>query len=79
MKKYILLFNLLLIGMLQGLAQCPMCRSAVVSSLEAHDSKVVGLGLNSGILIMLGMVYTIIMLGVGLWYYYHKKAHKGTV
>ncbi|MCO6495669.1 MAG: hypothetical protein J5I91_08335 [Bacteroidetes bacterium] len=62
---------------LEGLAQCPMCRSAVVSSLDAHDSKVVGLGLNPGILMMLATVYAIIFISVGMWYYKHKKTHRG--
>ncbi|MCK9480668.1 MAG: hypothetical protein M0R38_02770 [Bacteroidia bacterium] len=76
MKKFLGLLLVFSIGILQASAQCPMCKSAVVSSLQSHDEKVVGMGLNPGILIMLATVYAVIFISVTVWYLKNRKAQK---
>lgn len=58
----------------QAIAQCPMCRSAVESSMN-EGSKSVGMGLNSGILFMLGTVY-LVLFSVGFMWYKKYKANQ---
>jgi hypothetical protein len=48
-------------------AQCPMCKASVESS-QSRGVKSVGMGLNVGILMLMGAVY-LILFSVGiLWY-----------
>jgi hypothetical protein len=74
-KKISLL--LLSIGLIPyaSIAQCPMCRSAVESSIKG-GSKAVGMGLNTGILMLLGTVYGVLFTVAILWYVKHKRAVK---
>jgi hypothetical protein len=67
--KYLLLF--LLVGFLMSLgyeadAQCPMCRMAADSNLK--DGGTEGKGLNTGILYILAMPYTLVMVMGYIWY-----------
>jgi hypothetical protein len=49
-------------------AQCPMCKHNIESSLKIKDAKKTGLGLNSGIILLMAMPYAIVgTIGV-LWY-----------
>lgn len=50
-----------------SLAQCPMCKTAVESNLK-NDGAQVGLGLNDGILYLLGAPYLLIGIVTFFWY-----------
>jgi hypothetical protein len=73
MVKYIIGFLFFLVNFSSTLAQCPMCRSAVESSIKG-GKKAVGMGLNNGILMLLATVYAVIFIGGFLWYRKHKQA-----
>lgn len=75
MKKYILSLVLLLVYGSHTFAQCPMCRSAVQSSMKS-GGKSVGMGLNDGIILLIIIVYSIIFLGVSIWYIKSRKAQR---
>lgn len=47
-------------------AQCPMCRMAADSNLK--DGGTEGKGLNTGILYILAMPYTLVMVMGYIWY-----------
>lgn len=73
LKKVSLSIVLLLMTAIQVVAQCPMCKASVESS-QASGTKSVGMGLNIGILILLGSVY-VILFSVGiLWYKKYRKS-----
>jgi hypothetical protein len=61
----LLLISFAFIG--YSLAQCPMCKTAVESNLK-NDGAQVGLGLNDGILYLLGAPYLLISIVVFFWY-----------
>jgi hypothetical protein len=50
-------------------AQCPMCKANVESSLK-NTERLVGKGLNTGILYLLALPY--LLAGAGCLYYYRK-------
>jgi hypothetical protein len=56
-----------------ALAQCPMCRSAVESAMQ-NEGNTIGVGLNSGILYLLGAPYALVMGLLGYWLYNKRKA-----
>jgi hypothetical protein len=74
-KNYVILGFVLLASHVTTLAQCPMCRSAVESSMKA-GTKSVGMGLNNGIFMLLIAVYAAIFSVGILWYYRYKMASK---
>ena len=54
------------------MAQCAMCKASVESSQHNHDQKQqVGMGLNKGILMLLGIPYLLLMFL--LWYFFRNK------
>ncbi|MCC6818959.1 MAG: hypothetical protein IT245_08720 [Bacteroidia bacterium] len=58
--------------LLESAAQCPMCKASVESS-QSTNTKSVGMGLNAGILMLMGAVY-VILFSVGiLWYKKYRK------
>lgn len=64
-------------------AQCPMCKANVESNRKAAQEdtkrKVVGSGLNQGILFLLAMPY-LAAVGMGVyWYRNHRKKKSGEV
>ena len=70
MKKYLLIFVLLLIFVVDSQAQCAMCKAAVEANLK--DGGNAGAGLNQGILYLMAMPY-IAMLLFGAFYYLQKR------
>lgn len=54
-------------------AQCPMCKASVESS-QRFGTKSVGMGLNAGILLLLGSVYVIVITVGVLWYRNYKRS-----
>lgn len=72
-KKASLSIVLFFLTVMQVAAQCPMCKASVESS-QAAGTKSVGMGLNVGILMLLGAVY-VILFSVGiLWYKKYRKS-----
>jgi hypothetical protein len=51
-------------------AQCPMCRMSAESNLKNGGTD--GRGLNTGILYMLAMPYTLVAL-IGFWWWRNRK------
>jgi hypothetical protein len=76
MKKYIILLLVFVFKISYVWAQCPMCRSAVESSMKSGQNKAVGMGLNTGILMLLATVYIVAFAIAGIWFYHYKKAKK---
>lgn len=70
-KIYLTCFLALISG-LDVLAQCPMCKASVESNLEDGGDKVVGMGLNSGILYLMAIPY-IMVAAIGIFWYRAKK------
>jgi hypothetical protein len=72
-KKIILL--LLIAGCFfnEIVAQCPMCKASVESS-QGFGGKSVGMGLNTGILLLLSSVYIIVITVGILWYKKYKRS-----
>jgi len=67
--KYTLLFALIIVCLMMSIdvdAQCPMCRMAADSNLK--DGGTEGKGLNTGILYILAMPYTLVMVMGYIWY-----------
>ena len=65
-QSLFILFVLLLFTQVDVIAQCPMCRMSMESNLA--NGGTAGKGLNTGILYMLAMPYTLVLtLGI-LWY-----------
>ena len=56
-----------------SIAQCPMCRSAVESAMQ-NEGNTIGIGLNSGILYLLGAPYALVTGLLGYWLYNKRKA-----
>lgn len=74
--KYTLLFTLILICLMVSIdvdAQCPMCRMAADSNLK--DGGTEGKGLNTGILYILAMPYTLVMVMGYIWYRNKKEVN----
>jgi hypothetical protein len=73
MKKTIVVLFAVLVFMQDILAQCPMCKHSVESNQATFGAKSVGMGLNGGILMLLGSVY-LILFSVGImWYKKYRK------
>lgn len=51
-------------------AQCPLCKQNVQAGLETGSKT--GLGLNTGILYLLAVPYTLAMIA-GIWFYKNRK------
>lgn len=74
MKLKSIVFSLFLILIqFNAFAQCPMCRSAVESSMYSGGPKAVGMGLNTGILFLLVTVYAAMFSIALLWYINFRK------
>ncbi len=73
-KTIFILFLIFLLGPVTSKinAQCPMCKTAVESSLKDKNNTK-GRGLNSGILYLLSMPYLAIGVAGVLWYRNSKK------
>jgi hypothetical protein len=73
MKKLIICFSILLVlaASTKVHAQCAMCTKAAAEATK--NGKKIGLGLNSGILMLLAMPYSAIMVIGGVWYYNNKN------
>lgn len=65
----IILFSLMLIP--DAHSQCAMCTKAAAEATK--NGHKIGLGLNTGILLLLSMPYTAAMVIGGLWYYNTRK------
>ena len=52
----------------QTYAQCPMCKANVESTIRSDATKKSGMGLNAGIILLLGMPYVAVMVVGVLWY-----------
>lgn len=76
MKRIFAIAILFFLTTYQSIAQCPMCRSAVESSMKGASTKSVGMGLNSGIIMLLIIVYTVIFTTGILWYLKYRKSQK---
>jgi hypothetical protein len=77
MKKisiYLTIFLLVNIYTLPAYSQCAMCTKAAAEGTK--NGKKIGLGLNSGILLLLSMPYTATMVIGGLWFYNTKAKKK---
>ncbi len=75
MKKSLLTVVLMMLFLIDAFSQCPMCKASVESSQSAN-SKSVGMGLNIGILMLLGSVYVILFTVGFLWYKNFKKSQE---
>ncbi|MDX2002959.1 MAG: hypothetical protein SFW35_11035 [Chitinophagales bacterium] len=64
-------FVLILMMVLPSMAQCPMCKASVESSMK--DGSTVALGLNAGILYLLVMPYLAFSILFFLWYRSYKR------
>lgn len=64
---------LLLGSVLEGMAQCPMCRSAVETGLM-EEGNTIGIGLNDGILYLLAAPYLVVFVVGTLWYRRFRKS-----
>jgi hypothetical protein len=56
----IVILLLILVFPFDSAAQCPACRAAVESNMKDGGEKVVGTGLNKGILVLLSAPYLLI-------------------
>jgi hypothetical protein len=75
MKKSLLTVVLMMLFLIDAFSQCPMCKASVESS-QSTNSKSVGMGLNIGILMLLGSVYVILFTVGFLWYKNFKKSQE---
>lgn len=75
MKKSILTIALTLLYFIDVFSQCPMCKASVESS-QSTNTKSVGMGLNVGILMLMGAVYVILFTVGFLWYKNFKKSQE---
>ena len=71
----ILVLVLLLVAADAAMAQCPMCKSAVESSLQTGDNTAIGL--NKGILYLLLMPYLFYALIFLAWYFSNREKTAG--
>lgn len=71
MKRLIYLFLFFVLSAPALMAQCPMCKTAVESNLN-NEGATAGLGLNDGILYLLGAPYILIAI-VGIFWYRNKR------
>lgn len=78
MKKTASVIVFFLFSTMAAIAQCPMCRSSVESSMK-DGSKSVGMGLNAGILFMLAVVYLCVFVVGALWYMKYRKFSRNNV
>ncbi len=76
MRKAIAFFLVLLAGVGQLMAQCPMCKASVESNLENGSQEVVGMGLNSGILYLMVIPYIMVVVIGVFWYRARKKQER---
>ena len=74
MKKFLLIFVLLLLFVIDSQAQCAMCKSVVESNLQNGDT--IGSGLNDGILYLMAMPYISLGLIAFFWARHNKKQKK---
>jgi hypothetical protein len=76
LKQYLLVFSAVFIlsGNSELPAQCAMCKQSVESSIEG-GSKVVGRGLNNGIMYLMSVPY-LILGGIGFMVYKNWKGRK---
>ncbi|MDP2175321.1 MAG: hypothetical protein Q8K70_05350 [Bacteroidota bacterium] len=72
MKKIVLSILLFFSFLLEVYSQCPMCKASVESS-QSSNTKSVGMGLNVGILMLMGSVYLILFVVGFLWYKNFRK------
>lgn len=73
LKRITLTLFVLVLLAAETFAQCPMCKASVESS-QSRGVKSVGMGLNVGILMLMGAVY-LILFSVGiLWYRKYRRA-----
>ncbi len=75
MKKSLLTVVLMMLFLADTFSQCPMCKASVESS-QSSNTKSVGMGLNGGILMLLGAVYVILFTVGFLWYKNFKKSQE---
>lgn len=74
-KKAAILLMLSALSLADIAAQCPMCKASVESSQATHG-KSVGMGLNTGILMLLVAVY-IIVFSIGImWYRNYRRSQQ---
>lgn len=70
-RKYILTGFLFILSVVNGMAQCAMCRTQVVNNVS-HGETNFAAGLNTGILYLFFTPYVLIGLIVFLWFKYSK-------
>ena len=74
MKKYLLIFALFFLFVVDLQAQCAMCKSVVESNLKNGDT--IGVGLNNGIIYLMAMPYISLGLIAFFWSRHNKKQKK---
>ena len=67
-------FSLQIWGTTEAIAQCAMCKQSVESNLEG-EGKVVGKGLNNGIMYLMSIPY-LVLGGIGYMVYKNWKGGK---
>lgn len=72
LKSFILSILTLLLSAVHAMAQCPMCKATVESSVNAGDATAAGL--NDGIFLLLGMPFIAASVVAGAWYYRYRQA-----
>ena len=71
----LLTLSFLLLGSMDASAQCAMCKQSVESNIEGQG-KVVGRGLNDGILYLMSVPY-LVLGGIGYMVWKNWKGGKG--
>lgn len=71
MKKILFFLLLTAFSVSAAVAQCPNCKASVVSNLRDNNSTI-GMGLNDGILYLLGAPYLLVGVVGYMWYRNYK-------
>lgn len=71
----LLILTLMMVGLAEISAQCPMCKATVESAMK-KDENTIGMGLNDGILYLLAAPYLVAATVGFLWYWNVKKGGK---
>ena len=71
-QRIIVAFMLLVAFSTTSYAQCSVCNASAESNINKHENKV-GRGLNSGILYLMAVPYTMGGIAFFIWYKQRKK------
>lgn len=75
MKRFAIIFAILLLNAATAAAQCAMCRSTLENNYSAGNPGI-GAGINTGILYLLSMPYLAALIIGYLWYKSSRNGQK---